>query len=503
MRIFKDKYVDKKTGEKRKSQRYTIDFSDHNGFRHRVAGLTAKRQTQTLADNIEALISCKISGQRPDPELQRWLEGVTSGLLTKFASWGLIDSQRVGHTKLLKLHLGEYEAELKAKGKSQIHVQKTISRCKAIFKGCRFSYLRDIDPSAVIRHLARMRDEDKSAASTRNHFLTAIKCFCNWAVRNGRLSINPLRHVSKEKAEAKQRGILLPEQFQKLITDTFSKNIDRLRIPAVERCLLYALVGATGLRKKEIVALKWEHLKLDESQSCVILPGTKTKNKETARQPLPPQVSGLFAKYKEQGGITDDMKVFPNVKYRINTAELVRQDLKAAELKNIDFEGREIDFHSLRNSFISFLANSDTPFKAVQTLARHSDPKLTYNVYARTFEGTERKAVAGLPVVDLSSFAAMGAMSASTELADNHSATYSAICLPQNGNQPDLTGFMGGVSKEVESASNAQETAFSGVSGGIPEVGLEPTPCCQDGILNPARLPIPPLRHKGSSNNCF
>jgi len=97
MRIFKDFYVDKKTGQKRKSQRYTIDFSDHNGFRHRVAGLTAKRQTQTLADNIEALISCKISGQRPDRELQRWLEGVTFGLLTKFASWGLIDSQRNGH----------------------------------------------------------------------------------------------------------------------------------------------------------------------------------------------------------------------------------------------------------------------------------------------------------------------------------------------------------------------------------------------------------------------
>ncbi len=28
----------------------------------------------------------------------------------------------------------------------------------------------------------------------------------------------------------------------------------------------------------------------------------------------------------------------------------------------------------------------------------------------------------------------------------------------------------------------------------LPEKGLEPLPCCQDGILNPARLPIPPLR---------
>ena len=28
----------------------------------------------------------------------------------------------------------------------------------------------------------------------------------------------------------------------------------------------------------------------------------------------------------------------------------------------------------------------------------------------------------------------------------------------------------------------------------MPEVGLEPTLCCHNGILNPARLPIPPLR---------
>ena len=37
---------------------------------------------------------------------------------------------------------------------------------------------------------------------------------------------------------------------------------------------------------------------------------------------------------------------------------------------------------------------------------------------------------------------------------------------------------------------HSQECPFSMV----PKVGLEPTPCCQDRILSPARLPIPPLR---------
>jgi integrase len=68
----------------------------------------------------------------------------------------------------------------------------------------------------------------------------------------------------------------------------------------------------------------------------------------------------------------------------VNRAELIRRDLEAAKLPTKDREGNEIVFHSFRN--ISFLANSGTPFKVVQKLARHSAPKLTYNTYARTFE---------------------------------------------------------------------------------------------------------------------
>ena len=29
----------------------------------------------------------------------------------------------------------------------------------------------------------------------------------------------------------------------------------------------------------------------------------------------------------------------------------------------------------------------------------------------------------------------------------------------------------------------------------VPKAGIEPALCCQNWILNPARLPIPPLRH--------
>jgi hypothetical protein len=38
--------------------------------------------------------------------------------------------------------------------------------------------------------------------------------------------------------------------------------------------------------------------------------------------------------------------------------------------------------HSLRHGFITMLAKAGVPFKVLQTLARHSDPKLTLNVYS-------------------------------------------------------------------------------------------------------------------------
>jgi len=72
-------------------------------------------------------------------------------------------------------------------------------------------------------------------------------------------------------------------------------------------------------------------------------------------------------------------------------------DLAAAEIDLIDKDGNEIYFHSLRNSYISYLANSNTPPKVVQKLARHSDPRLTFNVYARTFDEAEQKAISFLP----------------------------------------------------------------------------------------------------------
>lgn len=77
MRIYREKYT--QDGKRKTSKKWYIDFVDHHNRRHRMPGFVEKRHTQTFADNIEALIGCRIAGQSLPPELQRWITGQDNG----------------------------------------------------------------------------------------------------------------------------------------------------------------------------------------------------------------------------------------------------------------------------------------------------------------------------------------------------------------------------------------------------------------------------------------
>jgi integrase len=61
---------------------------------------------------------------------------------------------------------------------------------------------------------------------------------------------------------------------------------------------------------------------------------------------------------------------------------MLKLDLQRAGIDPVDASGRVVDLHSLRHGYITALAKAGVPIKTLQTLARHSDPKLTLNVYS-------------------------------------------------------------------------------------------------------------------------
>ncbi len=103
------------------------------------------------------------------------------------------------------------------------------------------------------------------------------------------------------------------------------------------------------------------------------------------------------------------------------TSKMIRFDLDAArtfwiaEAKNTEDEtkrrsseflvyrdekGKFADFHGLRHTFITNLGRAGVSIKTAQTLARHSDVKLTLGIYTHVDQGEQIAAINALPSLE-------------------------------------------------------------------------------------------------------
>src|SRR5262249_35726296 len=80
-----------------------------------------------------------------------------------------------------------------------------------------------------------------------------------------------------------------------------------------------------------------------------------------------------------------------------DAADMMRLDLQGAGIPFSDAEGRICDFHALRHSYITLLQRSGVHPKVAQELARHSDIRLTMNVYTHAHPHDLAGAVEALP----------------------------------------------------------------------------------------------------------
>ena len=79
------------------------------------------------------------------------------------------------------------------------------------------------------------------------------------------------------------------------------------------------------------------------------------------------------------------------------TAKEQKRREKSDFLKYEDSQGWFADFHSLRHMFITNLARAKVDPKTVQTLARHSDIRLTMDVYTHLDQQEKSAAINCLP----------------------------------------------------------------------------------------------------------
>ena len=59
------------------------------------------------------------------------------------------------------------------------------------------------------------------------------------------------------------------------------------------------------------------------------------------------------------------------------------KDLEAAGIPKVTTDGK-VDFHACRTAYVTLAVEAGANMRELQTMARHSTPALTANIYART-----------------------------------------------------------------------------------------------------------------------
>ncbi|MHC5057614.1 MAG: tyrosine-type recombinase/integrase [Planctomycetota bacterium] len=149
---------------------------------------------------------------------------------------------------------------------------------------------------------------------------------------------------------------------------------------APERRFLYEVALCSGLRAHELASLRAKHISVE--RSGLWLEADWTKNRKPGFQPLP---SALVARLAEIADGAEEKS--PLVGVPSHPARELDKDLEAAGIPKWTPEGK-VDFHSLRVAYTTFIWETGATTKEAQSLARHSDPRLTANIYGRTRLGS-------------------------------------------------------------------------------------------------------------------
>jgi integrase len=194
------------------------------------------------------------------------------------------------------------------------------------------------------------------------------------------------------------RRALTVAECQILVAATAASGVCRGRMTGRQRALLYRLALTTGLRRNELGSLVPASFRLNTDPPTVTVAGSRTKNRKTATLPLRQDLAAELR--AALAGLAAGETIFPVTGRRMDY--VIAGDLGDAGIAP-RVDGRVVDFHALRTTFITTLALSGVPLTVAQKLARHSDPRLTANTYTHLGLADLGRAVESLPAVALRS----------------------------------------------------------------------------------------------------
>ena len=326
----------------------------------------------TLRHDVSLETADKQVAEQKLKNLMREAEQEAAGILTP-------KTLRTAAQKPIQDHLEDYLNDLLKLGRSDKHINNVTWRTSKLIKECGWVLPMDVTADSF----QTWRAKQTMSAKTINDYLGAASSLMAWMIKQCRISFNPLKSVEKIQTQGRET------RHRRAFTDD---EIQRLLAAAGERKAVYLTALHTGLRHGELASLEWGDVKLDSDIPSIQARSSTTKNHKPALIPLHPDLVAELTKIKPVD-FTADMAVFP----RMPRIERLRRDLKKAGVVYKDAQGHVADFHSLRKTFCTNLARYGVPSRVAMALMRHSDRRLTDQIYTdENLLGT-RSAIEAVP----------------------------------------------------------------------------------------------------------
>ena len=261
---------------------------------------------------------------------------------------------------------------------------------RRLFAACGWHRLADVNERSF--HL--WRKTARLSPKTIRDRVASVGTFYQWLRRNRMVLHNPLEFVRIKVPRVVYRRAESPANVQRLLS-----------VAAPHRAAVYLVALQTGLRRKELEELKESDFELDAPQPFVRVPASITKNRKEATIWLRPEVVAVIRHLKSDSQICE-AKIFKGLIPRLPR---FRADLELAGIPFLDGRGRRFDFHALRVTFGTNLSAAGVAPRIAMELLRHSDIKLTMNVYTDAAQLPTSAAMASLPGFTVDSGAQIGA----------------------------------------------------------------------------------------------
>ena len=228
-------------------------------------------------------------------------------------------------------------------------------------------------------------DQTKSN-STQLHRYRHLNAWLNWCEDEGFLPDgNPMDEVDKPRKQEKRPAFLSPDDLKRLLAaiDRYaeSRNGKPGKNPADQWIKgLVRVAVSTGLRRNELLSLRWKDINLDRGFLWVRNreeEGFRTKSGSERMVPLAEDAQRVLTRLEEERKPSVHDRVFLDDRGRE-----IRPDRVSSRFKHYvryaDLPDAErLTFHSLRHTCASWLAMKGTPMRIIQGILGHSSINMT------------------------------------------------------------------------------------------------------------------------------